>query len=60
MENYCGQLEYDSIPLTIKMKNTKRIYGTQNLFCSWTINLNDPFKFVIVDYSDKVSKKNKI
>jgi len=54
MNKYCGILEYDNLPINIKMKNIDNIYGTPYIFCSYTINHNDPFKLVSINYTDQV------
>jgi len=54
MSKYCGNLEYDTLPITIIMNKINNLYGTPYIFCSYTINLNDPFKLVSVNYTDTV------
>lgn len=54
MNKYCGDLEYDRLPLKIMMNKVGNLYGTPYLFCPYTINFNDPFKLVAVNYTDSV------
>ncbi len=58
MNKYCGNLEFDSLPLSIAIKKINNNYGTPYLFCTYTVNLNDPFKLVSVNYTDTVSDIN--
>lgn len=58
MNKYCGNLEYDTLPLSIVMNKINNYYGTSYLFCSYTVNLNDPFKLVSVNYTDTVKLIN--
>lgn len=59
MSKYCGNLEFDSVPLSIELNQINNVYGTPYLFCSYTVNLNDITKLVSINYADTVSLQYK-
>lgn len=58
MNHYCGEAELDNLPLSITLNKINDVYGIPYLFCSWTVNFNDPFKLVTVNYTDSVTINN--
>jgi len=55
MNKYCGNLEFDTLPLKIVLKQINNLWGNPYIFCAYTVTLNDPFKLVLVNYTDTVS-----
>ena len=56
MDKYCGQSEFNQLPVNINLNKFENTYATSFLFCSWRLNLNDPYKLITVNFTDMVNK----